>query len=365
MSAKKIDKREELLIELTDAFGPSGFEEEVGKLVQKRMEGYCEVVRDGLGSTLGKKVGDENGPKILIAGHMDEVGFMVSGITKSGYLKINPLGGWWPHVLLSQRVVIRTRDGKLVHGLIGSKAPHSLKPEERKKVMQLDDLYVDIGASEDNEAAEKMGVKIGDPVVPYAQFEKLGPDGKFLMAKAWDNRIGVAIAMETARALKDDKHPNILFAGGTVQEEVGLRGAGTAAHFVNPDIAIAIDVTLAADIPASPNAEWGEKMGKGPSISVMDGSLLPNPKLRNLIIDTAEENDIPYQLGSLRYGGTDGGRFAMTRGGIPSMTVSIATRYIHSHYGILHRDDVDNLVRILTEVVKKLDSKTVNEIKFS
>ncbi|RKZ28795.1 peptidase M28 [bacterium] len=358
------DFREKLLVELTDAFGPSGFEEDVSKIVAKHLEGFCEITYDGIGSTLGKKQGTSESPRILIAGHMDEVGFMVSGITKNGYLRINPLGGWWPHVLPSQRVVIRTRKGKLVHGLIGAKAPHGMKSEERKKVMEIEDLYIDIGASEDNDAPKKLGVEIGNPVVPYAQFEKLGPKGKFLMAKAWDNRIGVAVAIEVARALKNKKHPNMLFAGGTVQEEVGLRGAGTCAHFVDPDIGIAVDVTLPADIPGSPNSEWGEKLGKGPSISVMDGSLLPNTNLLHFVMDIADKKKIPYQIGSLRFGGTDGGRFATTRSGIPSLTCSIATRYIHSHYGILHRDDVDNLIKLLTEVVMALDEKAVKKIKF-
>jgi endoglucanase len=370
MTAKKIapikgpDDRELLLKEITDIFGPSGFEDEVGIFVEKQLSPFCEVVRDGLGSTIGIKKGSSDSPRILIAGHMDEIGFLVAGVTKSGYIKINALGGWWPHVLLSQRVVIRTRNGKLVHGIIGSKAPHSLKPEERLKVLELDDLYVDIGASEDNDAAKKFGIRIGDPIVPYAEFAKLGPNGKFLMAKAWDNRIGVAVAIEVAKALKGKKHPNTLYAGGTVQEEVGLRGAGTCAHFCEPDVAIAIDVTLAADIPGSSNAEWGEKLGKGPSISVMDGSLLPNPRLLDFVIDIADKKKIPYQLGSLSKGGTDGGKFAMTRGGIASLTVSIATRYIHSHYGILHRNDVDNLIKILTEVVLALDSKTLKKIAF-
>ncbi len=362
--AKKMDKRDKFLKEITDLFGPSGFEEEVGAYVEKKLSSYCGITRDGLGSTFGIKKGSSDSPKILIAGHMDEIGFMVAGVTKSGYIKINPLGGWWPHVLLSQRVVIRNRKGELITGVIGSKAPHGMKAEERKKVMEIDDLYVDVGATEDNEAAEKLGIRVGDPIVPYAEFAKLGPDGKMLLAKAWDNRIGVAVAMEVAEALKDKSHPNTLYAGGTVMEEVGLRGAGTSAFHVNPDVAIAIDVTLAADIPNSPNSEWGEKLGKGPSISVMDGSLLPNPRLVDFVIDIADKKKIPYQLGSLRFGGTDGGAFAKTRGGVPSLTCSIATRYIHSHYGILHRDDVDNLIKLLAEVVIKLDKKALDKIRY-
>lgn len=362
--AKKMDDRDKFLKEITDLFGPSGFEEEVGGFVEEKLSPFCDITRDGLGSTFGIKKGTSESPKILIAGHMDEVGFMVAGVTKNGYIKINPLGGWWPHVLPSQRVVIRNRKGELVTGIIGSKAPHGMKAEERKKVMQLEDLYVDVGATEDNEAVDKLGIRVGDPIVPYAQFAKLGPDGKMLMAKAWDNRIGVAVSMEVAKALKDKSHPNTLYAGGTVMEEVGLRGAGTSAYHVNPDVAIAIDVTLAADIPSSPNAEWGEKLGKGPSISVMDGSLLPNPRLLDYVIDIADKKEIPYQLGSLRYGGTDGGAFARARSGLPSLTCSIATRYIHSHYGILHRDDVDNLIKLLTEVVASLDEDSLNKIKF-
>jgi len=362
--AKKMDARDKFLKEITDIFGPSGFEDEVGAYVGKKLSPKYKITRDGLGSTFGIKKGTSDSPKILIAGHMDEVGFMVAGVTKSGYIKINPLGGWWPHTLLSQRVVIRTRKGDLITGLIGSKAPHGMKAEDRKKVMDIDDLYVDVGATEDNEAAEKFGIRVGDPVVPYAQFEKLGPDGKMLMAKAWDNRIGVAVAMEVARELEGKKHPNTLYAGGTVMEEVGLRGAGTSAFHVNPDVAIAVDVTLAADLPSSPNSEWGEKLGKGPSISVMDGSLLPNPRLLDFVLDTADKNKIPYQMGSLRFGGTDGGAFAKTRGGIPSLTCSIATRYIHSHYGILHRDDVDNLIKLLAKVIMGLDKKTLDKIRY-
>ncbi len=348
---------------LTSAFGPSSFEDDVRALFREEVKGYADrVTTCGLGSIIAAKKGTADSPKIMVAGHMDEVGFMVRGITSNGYIKFNPIGGWWGHVVLGQKVVIRTREGKEIIGVIGAKAPHVLAPEERKKVMDVDRMFIDVGSYNDYNAPEKLGIRIGDPIVPLSEFYELG-DGKMLMAKAWDDRIGVAAAIEVLKELHGKSHPNTVFAVGTVQEEVGLRGAGTSAYEVNPDVAFAIDVTIAADTPGSEDSDFAEKCGKGPSISVMDGSLLPNPRLRDLVIETAEENKIPYQLGSLTKGGTDGGRIALTRAGIPTITLSVPSRYIHSHNSIIHLDDYLNLVRLLVEVIKKLDARTVEQIR--
>lgn len=363
---QKLDTTEKLLKRLTDAFGPSSFEEEVAEIVRDELKDVAtSFERDGVGSIIAVKEGSAKSPKIMLAGHMDEVGFMVAGLTKQGYIKFNPLGGWWPHNMLDQVVVIRTRQGKDIIGVIGSKAPHSLEADERKKVMNLADLYIDIGATEDTpELATEHGIRVGDPIVPYATYHKLGKDGKMLMNKAWDNRIGVAIMIMVMKELAKSKHPNTYYGVGTVQEELGLRGAGTSAFAVKPDIAFAIDVTLSSDIPGSKDAEWAEKAGKGPSISVIDGSLAPNPRLRDFVIDVAEKEKIPYQLGSLARGGTDGGRIAITAAGTPTLTCSVATRYIHSNTGILHKDDVLNLTKLLIAVIKKLDKKAVAKIRY-
>jgi len=360
---KEVDPRIlELLKNLTDAFGPSSFESDVRDVFRKEVRGYADdVCTCGLGSIIARRRGMAESPKIMIAGHMDEVGFMVRGISK-GYVKFNPVGGWWGHVLLGQKVVIRTRKGKNVVGVIGAKAPHALSGDERKKVQEPEKMYIDIGSYDDYNAAEKMGIQIGDPIVPYSEFHVLG-NGRMIMAKAWDDRIGVAAAIETLRQLKGLRHPNTIYAVGTVMEEVGLRGAGTSAFEIAPDVAFAVDVTLASDTPGADDSDFAEQCGKGPSISVMDGSLMPNPVLRDIVIETAEKEKIPYQLGSLTKGGTDGGRIAVTRSGIPSITLSVATRYIHSHHGILHVDDFTNLVKLLVATVKKLDRKTVEKIR--
>ncbi len=359
-------KWEAFLKKYTDAFGPTSFEDDVAELMREDLKDIAdETRRCGIGSFIAKKIGKEDGPRIMIAGHMDEIGFMVKGITKDGYIKVNSLGGWWTHNLLGQKVVIRTRAGEKIIGVFGSKPPHALDPEERKKVMKLEDMYVDIGVSEETKELPKdLGIEIGDPIMPLADFHSMGKDGEMLMAKAWDDRIGVIIAVEVMQNLAKENHPNILYSVGTVQEEVGLRGAGTSAYEVKPDIAFAIDVTLASDIPGAKDAEWGNKLGKGPSISVIDGSLVPSPHLRDFVVDIAKEHDIPYQLGSLTGGGTDGGRIALTASGCPTLTISIATRYIHAHNGILHADDVKNLTKLLTEVVKRLDKQTVDKIRY-
>ncbi len=353
----------ELLRKLTLAFGPSSFEGDVRELFRQEVRGYADKVWTcGLGSIVAQKRGSATSPRIMIAGHMDEVGFMVRGITSKGYIKFNPIGGWWGHVALGQKVLIRTRDGKEVVGVIGSKAPHVLSPDERKKVIDLDKMYIDVGSYGDYNAAEALGIRVGDPIVPLSDFHELG-DGKMLMSKAWDDRVGVAVAIEVLKELRGVAHPNTVFAVGTVQEEVGLRGAGTSAFDVEPDVAFAVDVTIACDTPGAEDSEFAEQCGKGPSISVMDASLLPNPTLRDFVIEVAEAEKIPYQLGALARGGTDGGRIALTKSGVPTLTLSVPARYIHSHNSVIHVEDFVNLVKLLVAVVRRLDRKTVDKIR--
>ncbi|MBN2543271.1 M42 family metallopeptidase [bacterium] len=367
-----MDKTEKLLKNLTETFGISGFEDDVARIMVDELKDFTEISRDGIGSLIAMKKGKAASPKIMIAGHMDEIGFLVKGFTKSGFVKFNPIGGWWSHVVLGQRMVIKTRSGKEIHGVVGSKAPHSLSADERKKVMDIDDMFIDVGATvEDDDSKknkkdkrsfpERLGIAPGDPITPYSPFTIMG-DPKVYMSKAWDDRIGVAVAIKVLQELKGVSHPNTVYGVGTVQEEVGLRGATTSAFAVDPDVGFAIDVTLACDYPGAKDPEFGEKIGKGPSISVMDGSLLPNPRLRDFVIETAKAKGIPFQYGALARGGTDGGRINLSKIGRPTLTVSIATRYIHAHSGILHRDDFDNLVKLLVEVVKKLDKKQLNKI---
>jgi putative aminopeptidase FrvX len=360
---KQLDETLTMLKDLTDAKGIPGNEREPRDVMKRYIEQYSdEVTTDGLGSLIAKKVGDVNGPKVMVAGHLDEVGFMITQIDDKGFLRFQTVGGWWSQVMLAQRVTIVTRKGDVI-GIIGSKPPHILPPEARKKPVEIKDMFIDIGASSREEAME-FGVRPGDQVVPYFEFTVMNND-KMLLAKAWDNRIGCAIAIDVLKKLKGENHPNIVYGVGTVQEEVGLRGAKTSSQFIQPDIGFGVDVGIAGDTPGISEKEAASKMGKGPQIILYDASMVSHKGLRDLVTDTADEVGIPYQFDALAGGGTDSGAIHMTANGVPSLSITIATRYIHSHAAMLHRDDYDNAVKLIVEVIKRLDSDKVKEITFA
>jgi putative aminopeptidase FrvX len=359
----KLDETLTMLKDLTDARAISGDEKEAREVMEKYITPYAdEVFTDNLGSLIAKKVGDENGPKIMVAGHLDEIGFMVTRIDDKGFVYFQTIGGWWNQVMLAQRVTILTKKGD-VTGVIGSKPPHILSPEARKKPYEIKDMFIDIGASS-KEEAEEFGVRPGDSIVPYFEFTVMKNE-KMLLAKAWDNRIGCAIAIDVLRQLKDVKHPNIVYGVGDVQEEVGLRGAKTATHAIQPDIGFAVDVGIAADTPGISEKEAVGKLGDGPQIILYDASMVSHKGLRDFVVETAEKNNIPYQFTSIPGGGTDSGSIHVTANGVPALSITIATRYIHSHAALLHRDDYENTVKLLVEVIKGLDADKVKEITFS
>ncbi|PYZ91934.1 peptidase M28 [Salipaludibacillus keqinensis] len=348
----------QLMQGLTETEGLPGFEDRIYRFMKKEIVTYTDdIYSDNLGSIVGKIGSGE--PKVLLAGHMDEVGFIVSSITKDGFLRFRPLGGWWGHVLLSQRVKVLTKEKDLT-GIIGSKAPHVLSPEERKKVLDIDKMFIDIGASSRKEA-ESFGVAVGDPIATICPFEPL-PNEKMLLSRTWDNRAGCYIALKVLARLKDEALPNSLYSGATVQEEVGLRGAETLVNMVEPSIAFATDVGVAGDIPGMNQEETGLSLGKGPILSFMDRSMIPHRKLRDFVVETAKENRIPYQTDIMAGGGTDAGKFHIAYKGVPTMVVSVPARYIHSHVSIVHHDDLDHAIDLLCEVIKKLDKDTIHGI---
>ncbi|MEH7094692.1 M42 family metallopeptidase [Neobacillus vireti] len=358
----KLDETLTMLKDLTDAKGIPGNEREVREVMKQYIAPYAdEITTDGLGSLIAKKVGKEGGPKIMVAGHLDEVGFMITQIDDKGFLRFQTVGGWWGQVMLAQRVTIVTRQGE-VTGIIGSKPPHILSAEARKKPIEIKDMFIDIGASS-REEAQEWGVRPGDMVVPYFEFTVMNNE-KMLLAKAWDNRIGCAIAIDVLRQLKDVEHPNVVYGVGNVQEEVGLRGAKTATYKIEPDIGFAVDVGIAGDTPGISEREAMSKMGKGPQVVVYDASMVAHKGLRDFVTDTADELNIPYQFESIPGGGTDAGSIHLTHKGVPALAITIATRYIHSHAAMLHRDDYENAVKLIVEVIKRLDRETVDKITF-
>ncbi|PRO64962.1 M42 family metallopeptidase [Alkalicoccus urumqiensis] len=353
-----------MMKELTDANGIPGNEREPREVMKRWIEPFANSVEtDHLGSLIAKKQGgNEDDPKIMVAGHLDEIGFMVTNINDKGFLQFQCVGGWWEQVMLAQRVTVMTRNGN-VPGVIGSKPPHILAPEARKKSVDKKEMFIDIGASSKEEAME-FGVRPGDSVVPVCDFTVMKNE-KLLMAKAWDNRIGCAIAIEVLRRLQNEEHPNTVYGVGTVQEEVGLRGARTSAHQIQPDIGFGVDVGIAGDTPGVSDKDALSSMGDGPQVIMYDASMVSHKGLRDFVTDTADENSIPYQFDAVPGGGTDSGAIHLTADGVPALSITIATRYIHTHAAILHRDDFENAVKLITAVIKKLDRDTVNAITYS
>jgi putative aminopeptidase FrvX len=341
----------QLLKELTEAFGPSGFETESANIVARELATVGEVARDGLGSVVCCAKGKSERPRVMVSAHMDEVGFIVKSITPDGYVKFLPIGGWWPNVLLGQRVLVRTRKGDFP-GVIGSKPPHELTEEERKQLPSIDKMFIDMGCAEGFDVTKRLGVRPGDPVAPVSPFVEMGKN--LMMAKAWDDRGGCGIVIEAARVLKAKKHPNTVFFVGSVQEEVGLRGARTAAEVVRPDVALALDVSLCYEHPDKLRKYVDERLGNGAAILVHDNSMIPNTRLRDWVIDLAEKKRIKYHLTTVR-GGYDTGAIHVHRSGVPSLAIGWPTRYIHAHTGIVSAADYDATVKLLTAVIENLD----------
>lgn len=343
-----------LLKELSEAHGVPGYETEIRSLVRRHLGPFGEIEQDRVGSLVCRT--GNTGPRVMLAAHLDEIGFMVSHITDEGFLKFLPLGGWWDQVLLGQRVLIKTSGGDVV-GVLGAKPPHVLPQEERKKVVELKEMYIDIGAVSKAQV-EEAGVRLGDPVVPDSRFTPL-LNGTVYMGKAFDDRVGLALVIQTMRHFAEAGHPNMLFGAATVMEEVGLRGAKTCAELVNPDVAIILESDICGDVPGIRPEESSVKLGKGPSLVLLEARLIPNLKLRDLIIETARELEIPLQFSAWLGGSTDGGQIHLHRIGVPTAVLGVPARHIHSHNGLINRDDYDRTLRLLIALIEKLDEAMV------
>lgn len=351
-----MEKQLEMFKALTEAKGVPANEKDVRNLMKEYISPYCdEITQDNLGSIICKKAGKENGPKIMMAGHMDEIGFLVANIDDKGFITFQPLGGWNGKVMLAQKVVITTSTGKEYIGIINGKPS-----KEAAASIDKDNMFIDIGV-DSKEEVKNLGIRQGDMITPYFEFEQMA-NPKYLVAKAWDNRVGCALCIDILKELKNIEHENDVYAVGTVQEEVGCRGARTASHIVNPDIGFSLDVSIANDTPGQ-NTNFGDgKLGNGPQLHIFDGGLVGHVGLRNYLIDIAEELEIPYQVNSLPFGGTDASQMHLSHSGAPCMSIGIPTRYIHSHASIIHKDDYDNTVKLVTEFIKRLNNDEYQRI---
>lgn len=348
----------ELFKTLTELPGIAGNEHLVRKYMKEQLTKYSdEVVQDGLGSIFGVKRGLIDGPTVMVAGHMDEVGFMVTSITENGLIRFQPIGGWWNQVLLAQRVQVLTDNGPIA-GVISSIPPHLLDEETRKKPMEIKNMLIDVGA-DNKDDAQKIGVKPGQQIVPICPFTPMA-NPKKIMAKSWDNRYGCGLSIELLKELQGETLPNTLYSGATVQEEVGLRGAKTSAYMIKPDIFFAMDASPANDMTGDKN-EFGH-LGKGVLLRILDRSMVTHRGMREFVLDTAESNHIPYQY-FVSQGGTDAGQVHLANEGVPSAVIGICSRYIHTSASIIHTDDYAAAKELLVKLVKACDKTTVETIR--
>ncbi len=347
----------ELLKELSEAHGVSGHESEIRSIVRRHLQPLGKIEQDRIGSLVCAN-GTE-GPRVMLAAHMDEIGFMVTFISEEGFLRFLPLGGWFDQVLLGQRVIVKTHKGD-VPGVIGAKPPHLIAQEERGKVVEKKNMYIDIGATAKAEV-EEAGVRPGDPVVPESSFQLL-LNGNVFSGKAFDDRVGVGLVIEAMRHFAANPHPNVLSGVCTVMEEVGLRGAKTSSELVQPDVAIILEAEICGDVPGIKPEESNIKLGGGPSLVLLEARLIPNLKLRNLAIDLARELGISLQFSAGLGGATDGGQIHLHGTGVPTVVLGVPTRHIHSHSGMIHKNDFEKTLRLLIALVERLDSRTAEEL---
>ena len=353
---------EKLLKELTEVNGIAGNEGQVRNLFKQEATAFAEeFVQDGLGGIFAKHTGNAEGPRLMLAAHMDEVGFMVSQITDKGFIHFVTIGGWWSQVVLAQQVTITTREGKTFRGVTGSKPPHVLTVEARNKPIDIKDVFVDLGASS-KEEVESWGIRPGDMITPYIEYTRLN-DTPFLLSKAWDNRIGVAVALEVLKEAATNGHETVLYSGANVQEEVGLRGAKAATFMIEPDLTVALDTGTAGDTPGMTLKEADSILGKGPQVIVYDASMIGHKGFREFVVDVAEAEGIPFQYTFIPGGGTDAGAQHQALGGIPSIAITVPVRYLHSHTSVIHEDDFKNTVKLVNAIVKAMNNKALEQIR--
>jgi putative aminopeptidase FrvX len=336
-----------LLKQLSEVAGIPGWEDRVRDLVQKELKGLVDDIRvDALGNVIAHKKG--KGKKVMLAAHMDEIGFYVKHVDDKGFLRIQNVGGFDTRNLFARQVTVHTNKGDIL-GLMnpGGKPIHISSPEERNKIPALSEFFLDTGLSADD---VKKQVIVGDPVTLKQEAHSMG---KLFTGKSMDDRVAVFVVLECLKQLKNKKLPYDLYAVFTTQEEVGLRGAITSSHGVEPDVGIALDVTLAVDTPGSSPDQSITELGKGVAIKVMDSDSISDRGLVQTFVNLAEDNKIPYQMEVLPLGGTDASGIQLSRAGVPSITLSIPCRYVHTVTETVHTDDVTATIKLLAAYLHK------------
>jgi len=353
------DDTVQLLQALADAPGPSGFEEPVRKIMVDRMKPLSDKLSyDGLGSVIA--VQGSSGPRIMVDAHMDELGGVVRRVTNDGYLTMQMLGGWLDQALVDQRWTIIGSKGP-VRAVTGIRDIHIVPQEERTRVYPRESVFLDVGAKNAAEVAA-LGIAPGDPVVPDAPFAVMNGTQNYL-GKGWDDRVGCAVLIAAMQKLAKTAHPNQIYWVATVQEEIGLRGAHTAADLVKPEIGIAIEGGVTRDAPGVHPEEAQELLGAGPAIFLYDSSALPNRKFVSMVKQVAKDKSIPLQADLIQGYGDDSAEIQKSNGGVPTVNMVVPVRYTHSHNGIMNRGDFDHMVNLLVAILQGLDAKAVANVR--
>lgn len=353
------DPTETLLRDLSNAPGPSGFEEAVRAIMVPRMKAASEDLRyDGLGSVIARQ--GSSGPRVMLDAHMDELGGVLRRVTPDGFLSMQMLGGWLDQALAGQRWVIIGSKGP-VHAVSSIRDIHLAPAEERGSLIKRDAVFLDVGAGSAAEVAA-LGIAPGDPVVPDSGFEVLNGTANYA-GKAWDDRVGCAVLLMAMERLKVTGHPNQIFFVATVQEEIGLRGARTATAIVKPDIGIAIEGGVTGDAGGAHPEESQVKLGHGPGLFLYDSSALPNRKLVSLIRKVAGEAGVPLQFDLVQGYGDDSAEMQTVAGGAPTVNLVVPARYTHVHTGVINRHDFDQTVDLVVALLRRLDAKTVADLR--
>ncbi len=344
----------EFLERLLNSEGPSGFEMRTAEVWREEARTFAAEVKTDLYGSVMASVNPEGSPRVMLAGHLDEIGLQVTHIDDDGYLYVDEVGGWDPQVLVGQRVRILGRNGK-VPGVIGKKAIHLIQPEERGKASKIKDLWVDVGATSAQEVKD-LGIWVGDPMVLDQGMIRLAGDR--VVSRAMDNRIGAYIVLEALRLLAEDPGEAAAFAVATAQEEIGYQGGGARpmAYALEPDVALVVDVTFSTDVPDVSKKELGDhKIGGGP---VLTRGSAAHPVVFDRLVEAAEEEDIPFTIqASPKYTRTDADAIYLVRAGIPTGLASVPNRYMHSPNELVSLSDLDRTARLFAGFVRRLTTE--------
>ncbi|MBU1135343.1 MAG: M42 family metallopeptidase [Nanoarchaeota archaeon] len=336
----------DLLKELVNVPSVTGYEKDIADLMVKKLKPYVNSIKiDKIGNVIAKK--GSGSPKIMIAAHMDKIGFIVKYIDGKGFIRFEGLGGFDDRTLLASKVKIHGSKGSLI-GVIGAKPPHVQDAEEMKQIVKMKELFIDIGAKSKNEV-EDAGISIGDHITLHSEFNKL--IGSRVTGPAFDNRVGCLILLEIAKQIR--KFKGTLYIVGTIQEEMGLTGIRGSTFAINPDVVIGVDTTIPGDVPEMKEGQAPVIIGEGPSLEIRDAISVIHPQVKKMIIDVAKKKKLPLQLNVLYGGATDASVVNLIREGIPGGSLSIPTRYLHTGIEVLDMKDVESEIKLLLEVIKE------------